>query len=481
MEEGATSSQNALTLEWSFGFQGSVHSLASQSRSAIFYTTAHTGIIYDYTSKTQQLLQGHCNEITATCVSEDKKWIATADSGPDSVIVVWDSLTGTPVKTIFNPHPNGVAALAISSDSMFLASLSNIPANEPGEQYLSLWEWSAETEGSALYTSPVPAVQSSASAHKSVAFNPGDAREIVTNGDKKVMFWSWENFQLSPYSPLTTTRNASAGRMGGFVSSIFLRNSTLAATSTVTGDVILWDAVSSDNGGVGELSKEEAVLGSGPEFTETNPVKSMVKSISLCEGRVNFISSVGDKFVVAGEDGCVRFYDFSMRILAWFEDLNAGPITSVSFATNLPGNVEEGADFLCPDFVVGTSTSYIIGVECALFQEIEPENRRGAVLVQGIGDEVPCIATHPTMDRLVIGIYDGTLQLWDFMNRTLLMVQELTAENGTKQRPQTAQFDKVSATATTQKMAITRSALTQRRRFDPPPLARLRRLERPSP
>ena len=43
-----------------------------------------------------------CNPITCCCVSEDKRWIATADSGPDSMIVVWDSLNGTPIKTIFN-------------------------------------------------------------------------------------------------------------------------------------------------------------------------------------------------------------------------------------------------------------------------------------------------------------------------------------------------------------------------------------------
>lgn len=150
-----------------------------------------------------------------------------------------------------------------------------------------------------------------------------------------------------------------------------------------------------------------------------------------------------DKYlVVAGEDGCVRFYDFSLRIMAWYEDLNAGPVTSVSFASNAPSSIDDSAsDFVCPDFVVGTSTSYIIGVECSLFQEIEPENRRGAVLVQGIGDHAPCIAAHPTMDRLVIGVADGTLQLWDFMTRTLLMVQDLMSEGGVKQRPQSCQFD----------------------------------------
>ena len=86
--------------------------------------SGHTGVIYDFQNRRQRLLQGHCNPITSCCTSEDKRWIATADSGPDSMIVVWDSLSGTPIKTIFNPAPNGVVAMDISPDAMFLATLS---------------------------------------------------------------------------------------------------------------------------------------------------------------------------------------------------------------------------------------------------------------------------------------------------------------------------------------------------------------------
>ncbi|GMH57237.1 hypothetical protein TrLO_g13606 [Triparma laevis f. longispina] len=434
---------NALTLSWTFGFSGAVHSLASHDvrspggeRSAIFYTSSHTGIIYDYKTKTQQLLQGHCNKIQATVISPDKKWIATADAGPDNVIVVWDSITGTPVKTIFNPHQNGTAALAISEDSMCLASLSQV--DDVGEQELSLWEWTVESEG-ALYTSLVPGVVSSDSAHTSVSFDPADHRVIVTNGPHKVTFWTWENFQLKPYNPVLSKRDSGVLQSSTLISSLFLPDTTTAVTSTTSGDLILWDAVPKQE----RPEDEEEDPTNFPEFVETNPLKSMVKSIRLSEGQISYLGTTMDKYlVVAGEDGCVRFYDFSLRIMAWYEDLNAGPVTSVSFASNVPGNVDDSAsDFVCPDFVVGTATSYIIGVECALFQEIEPENRRGAVLVQGIGDHTPCIAAHPTMDRLVIGVADGTLQLWDFMTRTLLMVQDLMSDGGVKQRPQSCQFD----------------------------------------
>ena len=118
------------TLDWVLGFNhnlvGGMHSLCDASRDAVLYSSGHTGVVYDYALRQQHLLQGHCNAITALCVSADKRWVATADAGADSMIVVWDSHSCTPIKTIFTPHPNGVAAMAMSADAMHLVTVSHV-------------------------------------------------------------------------------------------------------------------------------------------------------------------------------------------------------------------------------------------------------------------------------------------------------------------------------------------------------------------
>jgi hypothetical protein len=87
------------------------------------------------------------------------------------------------------------------------------------------------------------------------------------------------------------------------------------------------------------------------------------------------ITTVADKYVVTGgADGAVRFFDFQFRVVGWFEDIQQGAVTSVSFAENMGKPATGGggggggggdsdvnnsggdvaATFHVPDFVVAT-------------------------------------------------------------------------------------------------------------------------------
>ena len=123
---------NVLKVNWVYGFSkdtiNGVQSLTQRDRNALFFLSSHSGVIYDFEHRTQIVLQGHCNKITCSALSSDKRWIVTADAGDDSILVVWDSLTGTPVKTIFTPHSKGVLAVDISEDAMYIATLGDTDA-----------------------------------------------------------------------------------------------------------------------------------------------------------------------------------------------------------------------------------------------------------------------------------------------------------------------------------------------------------------
>ena len=108
------------SVQWIFGYSkdviGGVQSLTKSGRNALFTISAHSGIIYDFEFRTQT--------VSCCAISKDKRWIVTADAGTDSLLVVWDSHSGAPVKTLFNPHPSGICSVDISDDALFVTTLS---------------------------------------------------------------------------------------------------------------------------------------------------------------------------------------------------------------------------------------------------------------------------------------------------------------------------------------------------------------------
>lgn len=133
-------------------------------------------------------------------------------------------------------------------------------------------------------------------------------------------------------------------------------------------------------------------------------------------------------------NGVVQFYDFSLRIEAWFEDLIAGPITSLSFSLQEPPFIEKnvagepGLRFWAPDFMVGTSDANVVAVEAESFHEIQAEDRHGVLLFQGMKDDITAAACHPKTTFVVIASYCGVLQTWDYVQKQLVVARDFNSE-----------------------------------------------------
>ena len=401
----AAADENVMQLSWAFGFSRdvTVHNLCDDNRSAIFYVSAHTGVIYDLTSKTQQLLQGHCNPISCTCVSADRRWIATADRGPDSMVVLWDSYTATPVKTISMPHPGGVRVMDLCPNARFLVTLSD----DDAPQLISIWDLAAAETDSVLYTAQVGSSrgEDAAEAQICVRFDPTDVCSIISNGPSIAIFWSCHEGQLSYYAPPLGERDFKQP-VGALTQSCFIPGTRRAVSATSDGDAVLWDCV--------EL----------PEVASTD--RRATKLIKLHSGALLSLLTVGELLVSGGADGHVRFFDFDFRVVAWFEALDAGPVASISFAhqpaaLKTPG--ADGASFSCPDFVVGTSNALVIACTAAMFEQLHADARRGTLLVQGQDAPVHGLAAHPSLTRFACTGHSGLLQLWDYADKRLLLMR----------------------------------------------------------
>lgn len=173
-----------------------------------------------------------CHPITACRVSDDKRWIVTADSGTESLIIVWEVETHRPVKVIPSPFPTGVAALDLSSDGGHIALLSH---NYP-EQRIAVLDWLNSKKPS------VTGIINAGEFQHSIRFNPVDARDMVTTSLTKVIFWNRSHGKLTAQQPQNKqARRVSQSKLGIFTDSVFIPYTTKTVTATSTGYLVLWD------------------------------------------------------------------------------------------------------------------------------------------------------------------------------------------------------------------------------------------------
>lgn len=102
------------------------------------------------------MLQGHTSAITCVRASEDTSLVVTADTGPDSMIIVWNTETAQPRVTIPQPHANGTIAMDLSLDGTLLVTLSK-PEESDGLQEIALWDLSSPGTCTSTIRIPIPA------------------------------------------------------------------------------------------------------------------------------------------------------------------------------------------------------------------------------------------------------------------------------------------------------------------------------------
>jgi cilia- and flagella-associated protein 251 len=437
LEQGRVAkSKLPLQAEWTMGFDkdrsGSVHLLEHESgHDRLFYATSHVGVIVDLKSGRQFHLIGHVNRISCSVTSVDDRYIITADTGPsETAMIVWDSYTGRPIRAFDNPHPHGVQHMAISSDGRTIATLSHV-GYETRQQTLALWNW---TNPEAMEPQVQVALGPAVGIQRFVAFNRSSPFEIITNGDNTVVFASWESGELQ----LTVPSNASTDfntRPSTYTVSEFLGDTGDAITATSDGHIIQWSVpVGSD-----EETEAEAQQGAGLR-------RGAVKYMKVSDSAVYCLTLARDLIACGGEDGMVRFYDFSFRLVAWFEELDIGPVSSISFARSVELEyVPDGNAWTAIrqfNFVVASRRGLIASCNPRSFEDMDiiapgvdglaqaTSPPQCEIIVDGFPGAPVCLDAHPYEDFLVIGTEAGSVQVWSYGEAETAAARRQEAEEG---------------------------------------------------
>ncbi|XP_077862113.1 cilia- and flagella-associated protein 251-like [Saccoglossus kowalevskii] len=396
---------NALNLTWSFGVNRNIAAinLTDGQRKAVLYTCAHIAVIYDHVENTQQLLQGHCNNISCTCVSEDKRWVATADKGPNSTVIMWDSHTGIPVQTLFDAHPDGgVSGMTMTPDAKYLATLS---ANGK-KQTFAIWDWTTDSE------TPICTAEldESYGLQTYVQFNPEDITQIVSNSDQQVIFYSWKNDKIEYFAPSLTDQDFNRA-VGNYSKSIFVSGTTKAYTATSCGNIVVWD----NNRPI-----------SGPPSLEPSPNKKAFKLVRLQERGITVLTTTDNYVVTADVLGHVKFYDWHLRMSNWYSDFDVGPINSLSFEYLPEFSYEAKADSnYPPDATIYSkpfvTRDYMIGTSTAVIAHVVADGTSLKVIHREHDAAVHAVATHPSKPFVCIGSYAGYVKVWNYLKKEVVV------------------------------------------------------------
>ncbi|XP_071849088.1 cilia- and flagella-associated protein 251-like isoform X2 [Apostichopus japonicus] len=401
-------SPNALNLTWAFGINKHVPAinLTDSRRRAVLYACGNTAVLYDYGNNRQKLLQGHSNNISCSCASQDKRWIATADKGPGSMIIIWDSFTGTPVQTIFDPHPEvGVAAMAMTPDAKYIVSLSAAQ-----RQILCIWDWTVDGDSPTTYAE-LPARHD---LQTYIIFNPDDSSQIVSNSASQVIFYEWGD-AIKFVAPELTDQDFNR-MVGHYSQSIFCSDSTRALTGTSVGNIVVWDNVRPVH---------------GPPITTPSPKKKAFKLVRLQERGITVLTTT-DRFVVSGDvNGHVRFYDQQLTLLNWCSDFNVGPLNAVAFEfkPNFIPEAKEDSDYPSDATIAATSfvtRNYIISTSTAQVADVVSDGSVVTMILNEHSAAIHSLAAHPTEPLIAIGSYSGLLQVWNYEEKSVVVSRKFS-------------------------------------------------------
>ncbi|XP_048412267.2 cilia- and flagella-associated protein 251 isoform X2 [Stegostoma tigrinum] len=394
-EEKSYIKQNSLNLVWSFGINRDtpVHALHIDNRKLILYASSHTAVMNNFSITRQHLLQGHCSPLSCIAVSGNRRWVATADQSPESLVIVWDTFSGIPVQTLFDCHPEGgVGAMAMTQDAKYLATVGRGTV-----QRVSIWDWTSEAKGSLCSVDLSPAF----SIQTFILFNPEDNTELLSNSKAEVVFYTWKDNQLEFASPILTDETFNK-IVGLYSQSVFHLTPSQVLTATSVGNLVIWDTVNAPQIQLDAVKSHK---------------KKALKLMNLQSDSITVVT-VSDRYIVTCDvKGCIKFYDEQLCLLNWYSNFNLGPISSISFSsqpaskadekTSFPSESTIDADqFVVRNFVVATvdaKVAHVTGDGCKL-----------EMLLQEHGAALHAIACNPVQPFICMGSYCGLLKIWDY-------------------------------------------------------------------
>uniref|UniRef100_A0A4W3H8Y1 EMAP like 5 n=1 Tax=Callorhinchus milii TaxID=7868 RepID=A0A4W3H8Y1_CALMI len=367
-----------LSLELVFGYRGNdcrnnVHYL--NDGADIIYHTASIGIVFNLGTGSQSFYLEHTDDILCLTVNQHPKFqniIATGQvgesadmSGNSPSIHIWDAMTKQTQSVLRCYYSKGVCSVSFSATGKLLLSVGLDP-----EYIITVWRWQegAKVAGQTGHTKRIFVAE----------FRPDSDTQFVSVGVKHVRFWTLAGKALeSKKGNLSSIEDA---RMQTMLAVAFGANN-LTFTGTISGDVCVWKEHL--------LVRIVAKAHNGPVFTMYTTLK---------DGLI----VTGGKERPSKEGGALKLWDQELKRCRAFR-------------------LETGQVIDCVRSVCRGKGKILVGTRNAEIIEVGEKNAVCNILINSHMDgPIWGLSAHPTKDVFLSAAEDGTVRLWDIVEKKML-------------------------------------------------------------
>ncbi|CAH0604428.1 unnamed protein product [Chrysodeixis includens] len=429
---------------WINGFNHKVGviNLNDKGSTTLFYAASNCGVLYNWTTRNMRILQGHRHTITCIAADAQGKWLVTADSGPENILIIWDSADLFPQRTIFSPHgTTRIAKVAMSDDAKYLVTIAY-----PSEKVMiHWWIWSYGistphavkeiedlTRDSVIHIAinPVRTLRFLLLTRTCFFLCAVKKVKLVERGLVK----ETDNWEITLRRP-DRNEHADCGKLTHVT---FCSNTAQILVTTSRGMVIVY-------GYTIEYHKNFSPL-------DISRLR-FIKVVKLEKRMITIIKYVDGVLVTGNSVGEIRFYDDQLKLLYWMDSLNIDKVKNLSFnisprsamildpQCNKPclcwekvkvekdpvtGEMKQklikmrlphdattsGKPFLVRDFIV-TTWNHGVGF-------VDFVTEKYSSILDSKMSPVLSISVHPEKLLLVMGYMDGTVELINFNEHKLI-------------------------------------------------------------
>ncbi|CAF0765608.1 unnamed protein product [Adineta ricciae] len=402
---------SSLSLRWLIGMNPNVPllNLSVNDKTRYFYTAGNVGVIETGSGKGQSLLQGHTSMIVTAAVSYDKQWLVTAESLPETFLIIWNTYSLKPAKYLSHIHETGVIQVGISRDGKLISILTEIP-----DQRIILWRW-LNTDASPFVLSTIPL-----NCERQSRFHMIEDRSMFCSiGKDSVIFYGLgkdtDRIQVEIHRHIQRKFNQ---RINPILICYLIPGKHEAVIITTTGKAIFFEIEYMQRQQTKDAMSSSTTLIDGQVYIAD---RTKVKRLHDLQRDISSVKWLNEHIILGTVQSQVVVYDYNLNFIKQYPSLNIGAIISIAI-NEVRHNEEEKSN------EKGWSDNFDHTNKSFEFDEVICQSDNVFKLVRRVPTSpITDISVNSVLPIVYIGTSAGCLYVWHGAGRSLFLTKDFSS------------------------------------------------------